>query len=152
MDYAHTPDSLTSIYDAYAKKRLVCVLGNTGGGRDLWKRPDMGRIADTRCAEVILTNEDPYDEDPLSIVEMMTRDMKHTPTIILDRRAAIREALTRAGADDVVIISGKGTDPSIHGARGKDMQWSDATVVREELHALNFANHDEGLTFTKLRK
>ncbi len=138
VDYAHTPDSLTAIYDAYAKKRLVCVLGNTGGGRDLWKRPDMGRIADTRCAEVILTNEDPYDEDPRSILEMMVRDMKRAPTIILDRRSAIREALARAKPDDAVIITGKGTDPSIHGAGGEDIPWSDAIVVREELHALGF--------------
>lgn len=136
VDYAHTPDSLTAIYDAYKSKRLLCVLGNTGGGRDLWKRPEMGRIADERCAEVILTNEDPYDEDPRSIVDMMASGMKRPPSIILDRRLAIREALARAQPHDVVLITGKGTDPSVHEANGKDTPWSEEDVVREELKTL----------------
>jgi UDP-N-acetylmuramoyl-L-alanyl-D-glutamate--2,6-diaminopimelate ligase len=94
IDYAHTPDSLEALYQAYEGNK-ICVLGNTGGGRDTWKRPLMGKIADTYCREVILTDEDPYDEDPRSIVESMTTEMKRTPTIIMDRRQAINEALTR---------------------------------------------------------
>lgn len=136
VDYAHTPDSLTAIYDAYKSRRLVCVLGNTGGGRDLWKRPEMGRITDECCAEVILTNEDPYDEDPRSIVDMTASKMKRPPSIILDRRLAIREALARAQPHDVVLITGKGTDPSIHEAGGKDVPWNEESVVREELKLL----------------
>ncbi len=136
IDYAHTPDSLTSLYDAYKNKRMLCVLGGTGGGRDLWKRPVMGKIADERCAEVILTTEDPYDEDPRSIADMMSRDMKKPPNIILDRRLAIREALARALGNDAVLITGKGSEPSIHVAGGQDVPWSDEVVVREELKAL----------------
>lgn len=68
VDYAHTPDSLQALYDAFPNRRKICVLGNTGGGRDTWKRPEMGRIADEACDKVILTNEDPYDEDPKAIV------------------------------------------------------------------------------------
>ncbi|MEK7628483.1 MAG: UDP-N-acetylmuramyl-tripeptide synthetase [Patescibacteria group bacterium] len=136
VDYAHTPDSLSALYDAYAPKRLICVLGNTGGGRDIWKRPKMGEVADTRCAEVILTNEDPYDEDPASILQSMASGMKRTPTVILDRRAAIREALHRANPGDAVLITGKGTDPSIRGAGGTSIPWSDAVVVAEELRAV----------------
>ena len=49
VDYAHTPDSLQALYDAFPKNRKICVLGNTGGGRDIWKRPEMGRIADEAC-------------------------------------------------------------------------------------------------------
>ena len=45
VDYAHTPDSLEKLYSAFPKEHTVCVLGNTGGGRDTWKRPEMGRIA-----------------------------------------------------------------------------------------------------------
>lgn len=133
VDYAHTPDSLQELYRTFPNQRKICVLGNTGGGRDRWKRPVMGRIADETCAEVILTNEDPYDEDPRAIVNAMTRDMRHTPKIILDRRAAIRYALTNARAGDAVLISGKGTDPFIMGAKGEKLPWSDAQVVREEL-------------------
>ncbi len=138
VDYAHTPDSLQAIYDAYRGHRRICVLGSTGGGRDMWKRPVMGSIADTTCDHVILTNEDPYDEDPRSIVEGLARGMKKkTPEIIMDRREAIRKALSMAQRGDAVIITGKGTDPCICGPRGTKEPWSDTRVAREEITTHN---------------
>ncbi|MDB5237083.1 MAG: UDP-N-acetylmuramyl-tripeptide synthetase [Parcubacteria group bacterium] len=139
VDYAHTPDSLIALYEAYPNRRKVCVLGNTGGGRDTWKRPEMGRIADEYCDEVILTNEDPYDENPQAIMRAMATGMKRVPTIIMSRRDAIREALSRAKANDVVLITGKGTDPYIMEANGRKTPWSDAQVVTEELGKLGAA-------------
>ncbi len=137
VDYAHTPDSLRAIYEAYPNRRKVCVLGSTGGGRDLWKRPVMGGVADTYCDTIILTNEDPYDEDPRGIVDMLGRGIeKHTPEIIMDRRSAIARALSLARSGDCVIVTGKGTDPTIQGARGSAVPWSDAQVVREELRKM----------------
>lgn len=150
VDYAHTPDSLVALYSAFPSRRKICVLGNTGGGRDTWKRPEMGRIADESCDTVILTNEDPYDEDPRSIIDAMALGMKRPVQIIMDRREAIRTALRLAlslskGAESLdsardarnqdvaVLISGKGTDPFIMGAHGTKIPWSDADVVREEL-------------------
>lgn len=133
VDYAHTPDSLIALYKAYGSKKKICVLGSTGGGRDLWKRPVMGQIADERCDHVILTNEDPYDEDPRSIIDSLARGMKRPPEIILDRRDAIARALSLATTDCAVLITGKGTDPNIAVAKGKKIPWSDAHVVREEL-------------------
>ncbi len=140
VDYAHTPDSLQALYDAYKTKRKICVLGNTGGGRDTWKRPVMGAIADTMCDEVILTNEDPYDEDPRTIVDQMAKSMKRTPSIIMDRRFAIREAMARARSGDAVLVTGKGTDPCICVAYGKKIPWSDAQVAREEIDRLQAAS------------
>ena len=142
VDYAHTPDSLEKIYKTFKHKKKICVLGNTGGGRDTWKRPEMGRIAQEYCEEVVLTNEDPYDENPEKIVSDMKAGMKADaePKIIIDRREAIHFALSTAqksvGSDTLVIISGKGTDPYIMGARGRKIPWDDATVVREELEKL----------------
>ncbi|TSC83452.1 MAG: hypothetical protein G01um101417_589 [Parcubacteria group bacterium Gr01-1014_17] len=137
VDYAHTPDSLEKLYQAFPGKRKIAVLGNTGGGRDVWKRPEMGRIADTYCEKVFLTNEDPYDEDPRAIVEAMARGMKNrAPEIIMNRRDAIRAALRAARAGDAVLITGKGTDPFICGANGTKEPWDDRVVVREELHAI----------------
>jgi UDP-N-acetylmuramoyl-L-alanyl-D-glutamate--2,6-diaminopimelate ligase len=133
VDYAHTPDSLTALYDAYDHTRKICVLGSTGGGRDLWKRPVMGGIADARCDHVILTNEDPYDEDPRSIIDDLAHGMRRAPEIIMDRREAIARALSLAHAGDAVLISGKGTDPCICGPQGSKTPWSDAAVAREEL-------------------
>lgn len=136
VDYAHTPDSLRALYGAFPHQRKICVLGNTGGGRDAWKRPLMGRIAEEACEKVILTNEDPYDEDPRAIVAAMTSGMQRAPEIIMDRREAICAALRAARAGDAVLVSGKGTDPFIMGARGNKLPWSDADVVREELGRL----------------
>ena len=136
VDYAHTPESLRALYEAYGHARKIAVLGNTGGGRDTWKRPVMGGIADEYCDEVILTNEDPYDEDPRAILDAMARGCKSEPTIIMDRREAIRRAISKASAGDAVLITGKGTDPSICVENGKKIPWSDADVAREELGRL----------------
>ncbi|XKT75321.1 MAG: Mur ligase family protein [Patescibacteria group bacterium UBA2103] len=133
VDYAHTPDSLEALYGAFPEQKKICILGNTGGGRDTWKRPLMGVIAENHCEVVILTNEDPYDEDPQKIIDEMSAEMKKEPVVIMDRREAINHALSIAQKDDVVLISGKGTDPYIMEARGKRTPWDDATVVREEL-------------------
>ncbi|VAW32564.1 UDP-N-acetylmuramoylalanyl-D-glutamate--2,6-diaminopimelate ligase [hydrothermal vent metagenome] len=133
VDYAHTPDSLKALYEAFPNHRKICVLGNTGGGRDTWKRGAMGKIADEFCDEIILTNEDPYDEDPRSIVEAMASVMQKKPLIIMDRKDAIRAALRAARTKDAVLISGKGTDPYIMEENGKKTPWSDATVVRDIL-------------------
>lgn len=135
VDYAHTPDSLGALYAAYPGRK-ICVLGNTGGGRDSWKRPEMGRIADEACDVVILTDEDPYDEDPAAIVDAMAAGMKHPPRVIMDRREAIRTALSLARSGDSVLITGKGTDPYIMGPNGTKTPWSDAAVVRDELSRL----------------
>ncbi len=135
VDYAHTPDSLRALYEAYPTRR-ICVLGNTGGGRDTWKRPEMGKIAEIYCDEVILANEDPYDEDPEAIVQAMADGMERKPTVIMDRRAAIAHALSLARSGDAVLITGKGTDPYIMEANDKRTPWSDAQVVREELAKL----------------
>lgn len=138
VDYAHTPDSLQALYGAFEGTYKTCILGNTGGGRDTWKRPVMGKIAGDSCDRVILANEDPYDEDPMKIIEEMQKDMTEKPVVILDRREAIHDALKHAPSDSVVLISGKGTDPYIMEANGKKTPWDDATVVREELAKLGF--------------
>lgn len=137
VDYAHTPDSLEKAYAALAPTRLICVLGGTGGGRDRWKRPLMGKIADEHCAHIILTNEDPYDEDPMRIISDIRVGIKNKQVeIILDRREATRTALSLAKTGDAVIITGKGTDPFIMGPRNTKVSWSDAGVAREELKML----------------
>jgi UDP-N-acetylmuramoyl-L-alanyl-D-glutamate--2,6-diaminopimelate ligase len=137
VDYAHTADSLKALYESFPTQKKICVLGNTGGGRDTWKRPVMAQVADTFCDEIILTDEDPYDEDPASIIEAMRQAIVDTPTrVIMDRRAAINTALRKAKKGYVVLITGKGTDPYIMRAGGKREPWSDAEVVREEFASI----------------
>jgi len=135
VDYAHTVDSLEQLYNAFQDRTKICVLGNTGGGRDSWKRPAMAKVAEKYCEHIILTDEDPYDEDPQEIIDAMTAGMTTSPTIIRNRRKAIHEALSLAqkGMGNTVLITGKGTDPFIMRAHDKKEVWSDAEVAREEL-------------------
>jgi UDP-N-acetylmuramoyl-L-alanyl-D-glutamate--2,6-diaminopimelate ligase len=135
VDYAHTPDSLTKLYEAFKDKSKVCVLGNTGGGRDTWKRPEMGAIAEQFCTHIILTNEDPYDEDPDRIIADMRKGISDTASldVIMDRKLAIRTALEKAPPGAYVLISGKGTDPYIMGPHHTKTPWGDAAVVQELL-------------------
>lgn len=134
IDYAHTPDSLKTLYSSFPAKKKICVLGNCGGGRDKWKRKDMAEIADKYCQEIILTDEDPYDEDPKEIVaEMAKYTNKDKTSIIMDRRLAIAGAIKLARQGDIVLITGKGTDPYIMRADGHKEPWSDAKVAEEEL-------------------
>jgi UDP-N-acetylmuramoyl-L-alanyl-D-glutamate--2,6-diaminopimelate ligase len=137
VDYAHTDDSLRKLYETFPTSRKIAVLGSTGGGRDSWKRPVLGKIADQYCDEIIITNEDPYDEDPLKIIhEVASGIERHTPTIILNRREAIAKAFSLAKPGDTVLITGKGTDPYIMGPNGTKEVWDDATVAKEELEKM----------------
>jgi UDP-N-acetylmuramoyl-L-alanyl-D-glutamate--2,6-diaminopimelate ligase len=137
VDYAHTKESLEALYSTFANQKKICVLGNTGGGRDIWKRPKMAEVADQYCDEIILTTEDPYDEDPQNIANDMLQGIKSKkPTIILDRREAIQEALTRAKEGDAVLITGMGSQEYMCLAGGKKIPWSDAKIAREELEKI----------------
>ncbi len=143
VDYAHTPDSLEAVYTSVKKMfkgNLIGVFGSMGalgplGGRDRWKRPKMGEIAAKYCEEIILTDEDPVDEDPTQILEEIERGIKdkHKVKKILDRRQAIRAALDLAQRGDVVVVTGKGSEPYIRIAKGKRIPWSDVGVVKELL-------------------
>jgi UDP-N-acetylmuramoyl-L-alanyl-D-glutamate--2,6-diaminopimelate ligase len=140
VDYAFTPNALEKVYQTLInlelksynlKPKLICVLGACGGGRDKWKRPVLGELAAKYCDEVIVTNEDPYDEDPWQIIEQVASGTKGKARKILDRREAIREALKLAKEGDIVVITGKGCEPSIV-IRGKKIPWDDRKVVKEE--------------------
>lgn len=139
VDYAHTPDSLKALYDTFKDHRIIAVLGSTGGGRDRWKRREMGALASARADVAFLTNEDPYDEDPRAIVDDIAQGFSgKAPHVVLDRREAIVQALIAARPGDAVLITGKGTDPVICGPNGTKEPWSDARAVREALSKLGY--------------
>ncbi len=140
VDYAFTPNALEKVYQAikegFNPLNMICVLGSCGGGRDKWKRPVLGGIAAKYCSKVIVTDEDPYDENPMKIIEGVAEGTKGKARKILDRREAIKEALKSASPNDAVIITGKGCEPWICLANGKKMAWDDRKVVREEFNKL----------------
>lgn len=144
VDYAFTPNALEKVYQTLQRTRnkeqrtkMICVLGACGGGRDKWKRPVLGEIAAKYCQEIIITNEDPYDENPLEIINQVAEGAKGKVKKILDRRGAIRESLKSAQPGDAVVVTGKGCEPWLMEAHGKKIPWDDRKVVREEFEKLN---------------
>ncbi len=145
VDYAHTPNALESVYqtlkdlrnEGQGPSKMICVLGSAGGGRDKWKRSEFGKIASAYCDEIILTNEDSYDEDPNTILGQIkfgiTGDQTHVQ-IILDRREAIKKAISLASSGDVIVITGKGSEPWMMLEKGKKIPWDDRQVVKEILN------------------
>jgi UDP-N-acetylmuramoyl-L-alanyl-D-glutamate--2,6-diaminopimelate ligase len=143
VDYAFTPTALEKVYKNLivnykrTDSKLICVLGAAGGGRDKWKRPILGEIAGKYCDEVIVTNEDPYDENPMEIIDEVSKGAGDKARKILDRREAIEKSLKLSQAGDVVIITGKGCEPWICIERDKKIPWDDRRVVREEFKNLS---------------
>ncbi|MCH7882832.1 UDP-N-acetylmuramoyl-L-alanyl-D-glutamate--2,6-diaminopimelate ligase [Patescibacteria group bacterium] len=136
VDYAHTPDALRKVYEALKNNNLICVLGAAGGGRDKWKRRELGQIADEFCKEIILTNEDPYDEDPNQILSEIESGISAKPVLkILDREEAIKKAILNVRSGDAVIITGKGSESWMMGPRGTKLPWDDRNITREVLKA-----------------
>lgn len=143
IDYAHTPGSLEKVYQTgremlKKKGEMLCVLGAAGGGRDIWKRPVMGEIASKYCDYIILTNEDPFDDDPMEILNqiesgIMDSDKKKVKKI-LERKEAIHSAIKMAKKDDLVIITGKGCEPFMHVADNKKIPWNEREVVLKILN------------------
>lgn len=139
VDYAHTPEQLEQAYKSLHGKNLVCVLGSCGGGRDKWKRPVLGKVASQYCKEIIITNEDPYDEDPWEIMEQVASDLeglKKEHHLVLYRREAIQKSMELAKPGDAVIITGKGSESWMCVENGKKIPWDDRQIAREELDKL----------------
>lgn len=134
VDYGFTPNALEKVYKTLIPKegKMIAVFGSCGGGRDKWKRPILGEIAGKYCHKIILTNEDPFDENPMEIINQVAKRIEGKAEKILDRRKAIRRSLECAEKGDVVVITGKGCEKSICFEKGKRVPWDDRTVAEEE--------------------
>ena len=141
VDYAHTPDALTNVLNGIdevlnGRGRIITVVG-AGGNRDKGKRPIMAKEAASRSERLILTSDNPRDEDPLDILKDMEAgldDEARTRTLsIADRREAIRTAVALAHPGDVVLIAGKGHE-DYQEIKGVKHHFDDREVVREVLN------------------
>lgn len=131
VDYAHTPDGLRAAIEAlrpHAKGRLIVLFG-AGGDRDAGKRPLMGRIAAELADHVIVTDDNPRSEDPAAIRAAVLAGAPEAEEIG-GRRAAIAAAIAQAGAQDIVLLAGKGHEQGqVIGERV--LPFDDVTVARE---------------------
>ena len=139
LDYAHTPDSLKAVLrtikEVLRPNYLVCLIGCAGGGRDKWKRPEMAKIAEKYCQKIILSNEDPYDEDPLKILEEMKKGFSEKADFleILDREKAIKEGIKIASLKKgIFAVFGKGGEKFMIIGE-KKIPWSDKKIILEEI-------------------
>ena len=112
VDYAHSPKALESVCKYLYKKKknkLIIVFG-AGGERDEGKRYQMGEIADKYCEKIYVTSDNPRNEDPRQIADMIVDGIKGTDKICieLDRSCAIKNAINELGEEDILLIAGKG--------------------------------------------
>jgi len=143
VDYAFEPKAMQALYQTVKlipHRRIIHVLGSTGGGRDVSRRAELGKLAGNNADYAIVTNEDPYDEDPDKIIDQVAQGSIEVGKIlnenlfkILDRRQAIAKAIGLAQADDLVLITGKGSEQAIVVKNNKKISWDDRQVVIEEL-------------------
>jgi len=146
VDYAHTANSLEKVLDVLrpvTEGRLIVVFGSAGD-RDPYKRPEMGAVAARKADFAVITDEDPREEDAMSILREIAAGAEaagaRAPAeyvCIVDRRAGIAAALALAEPGDTVLLAGKGHEQSIVIGRDK-LSWDDRLVAREELAALGY--------------
>lgn len=142
VDYAHEPASFQALYDAVAVQKprwIIHVFGATGGGRDRARRPAMGEIAARYADRIILTNDDPYDDDPrqlaMDVRAGIPEEKLSQVAIELDRRKAIETAIREARAGDLVLITGKGSEQTMVLRGGKTIPWDDRKIAYAALQA-----------------
>ena len=142
IDFAHTPSSFEGVFAVMKQLkdphgRIIAVFGSAGGGRDKWKRPELGRIAARTADHIILTADDPYEEDIDVICAEIQKGIdsevfKGKVEVISNRREAITTALHMARWNDIVLFLGKGTEQTLM-IGTESVSWNEESIVIEEI-------------------
>ncbi len=143
IDYSYEPVGIQALLDTVKErgaKQIIGIHSSTGGGRDISRRFTVGELAAKQEDIVIITNEDPYDEDPLAIMEDVAKGAKKGGKtlekdlfIIEDRAEAIAFAITKAKKGAAVLLTAKGNEPVMALAKGKKVPWSDKQAALDGL-------------------
>ncbi len=150
VDYGYEPEGLRQVFKTIKDHKLVLengriihVFGSCGGGRDVSRRPIMGKLSAENADICIVANEDPYDDDPLEIIEQVAKGAEEAGKIlnenlfkIMDRREAINFAISLAKPGDLVLLTGKGNEQVICVANDQKIKWDEREVAREELRKI----------------
>jgi UDP-N-acetylmuramoyl-L-alanyl-D-glutamate--2,6-diaminopimelate ligase len=135
IDYAHSPESLSSILKAvknYTQGQVISVFG-CGGDRDKTKRPIMGEISGTIADFTVITSDNPRTEEPQEIVNEIENGIKRTKgkyTVIVDRRDAIKYAINMATKKDIIVLAGKGHE-TYQEINGKKYPFDERLIIKE---------------------
>lgn len=148
VDFAHTPDGMEKIMQ-YGRAiteeghKITAVFGSAGK-RDTKKRPIFGELADQYCDMIVLTEDDPRDEDPHEIADEIRSGIKHTKSIfIANRYDAIRQAIESANEGDTVLILGKGDEVFMYRENGRAPWMGDHIAARECIRHYYFQENEE---------
>ena len=138
VDYAHTPDALENVLKTIqnirpGNEQLITVVG-AGGNRDKEKRPKMANIASLLSTRVIITSDNPRDEEPQAIIDDMMRGIdvakKMSAVAIVNRKEAIHTAVMLAQPGDIILIAGKGHE-TYQEIKGVKHPFDDKQVITE---------------------
>jgi UDP-N-acetylmuramoyl-L-alanyl-D-glutamate--2,6-diaminopimelate ligase len=140
IDFAHTPDALDKVLSNakdIVKGRIILVFG-AGGNADVGKREIMGKIASKYSDIIVLTTDDPKDEDPEKIIEQVKTGITKERNFIVipERKTAINAAINFANRDDLVIIAGRGHERFQLFANGKQIKFNDFEVASDCIDSL----------------
>lgn len=135
VDFAHTPDGMEQMLQfgrKIAKNHKVISVFGSAGKRDVHKRKVFGELADKYADYIILTEDDPRDEDPAQIADQIKEGIKNTNQVFIQNRyEAIRQAIESADKGDVVLLLGKGDEPFIYREEGRAPYMGDNKIAKE---------------------
>lgn len=134
VDFAHTPDGMDEVLKSFNDREIICVFG-AGGDRDKLKRPLMGTVAARYSKHIIVTSDNPRNEDPDVIIEEIISGIKNHSSVQIEinRKEAIRKAINMANENSVVLVLGKG-DESTQIIYDKKFPFSDKEEILKILN------------------
>ena len=147
VDYAHTPDALQNVLDTIKEfrtgnEKVITVVG-CGGNRDKEKRPEMAKIACELSDKVVLTSDNPRNEEPMAIIEDMqvgVSPSNYRKTLVMaDRKEAIKTASALAEPKDIILVAGKGHE-TYQEIKGERFPFDDREILKEMLTLIHKQN------------
>lgn len=148
IDYAYDPNGLLAALEAarvFRPGRVIVLTGIAAGHRDRWQREAMGEVADRGADLIVITTDDPYEEDPAKIVDQVASGALKNPKRklgenifkVVDRKQAIEKALSLASPGDLVLLAGKGGETAMK-VGGKKVGWDEAAAAKEALQKMGY--------------
>lgn len=136
VDFAHTPSALETVLKTINKLagenhgKIISVFGH-GGGRYHPNRPELGKAASKFADEIIITNDNPRDENPADIAKMISQGVTKPYEIILNREEAVIHALEKLNSNDILVVTGKGPEKFLIFENNRQVPYNDSQTIKD---------------------